>query len=155
VSVLAASEAARALLLVAIAVLGGMTWMTWRTLTIPAAAPDRLVAELRLAQFGAVLLALIAGASIGLAAVADQRPGIAIEAALALAFFSVAVVAPLRDPREALTLLALAFGAHALADISHRPGLLPDRIAPSWFTIGSAVIDLILGVLCYLPVLRR
>jgi hypothetical protein len=150
-----ASESARALLLVSVALLGGMIWMTWRTLRIPVSAPDRLVAELRLAQFAAVLLALVAGASIGLTAVNDQRPGIAVEAALALAFFSVATIAPLRDPREALTLLALAFGAHALADISHRPGLLPDRIAPSWFTIGCAVQDLVLGVLCYLPVLRR
>jgi hypothetical protein len=149
------SESARALLLLAIALLGGMTWMTWRTLRIPVSAPDRLVAELRLAQYAAVLLALIAGSSIGLAAVNEQRPDIAIEAALALAFFTVATFAPLRDPREALTLLALAFGAHALADISHRPGLLPDHIAPSWFTIGCAVQDLLLGVLCYLPVLRR
>jgi hypothetical protein len=150
-----ASEAARALLLVSLAVLGGMVWMTWRTLRIPASAPDRLVAELRLAQFGAVLLALVAGASLGLVAVNEARPGIAIEAALALAFFSVAIIAPLRDPREALTLLALAFGAHALAVISHRPGLLPDHIAPGWFTIGCAVVDFLLGVLCYLPVLRR
>jgi hypothetical protein len=150
-----ASEAARALLLVSLALLGGMLWMTWRTLRIPAAAPDRLVAELRLAQFGAVLLALIAGASLGLVAVNEARTGIAVEAALALAFFSVATIAPLRDPREALTLLALAFGAHALAVISHRPGLLPDRIAPGWFTIGCAVVDFLLGVLCYLPVLRR
>jgi hypothetical protein len=150
-----ASEAPRALLLVSIAVLGGMVWMTWRTLRIPASAPDRLVAELRLAQFGAVLLALIAGASLGLTAVNEARPGIAIEAALALAFFSVAITAPLRDPREALTLLALAFGAHAIALISHRPGLLPDRIAPQWFTVGCAVVDFLIGVLCYLPVLRR
>jgi hypothetical protein len=150
-----ASEAARALLLVSLAVLGGMVWMTWRTLRIPAAAPDRLVAELRLAQFGAVLLALIAGASLGLTAVNEARSGIAIEAALALAFFAVATIAPLRDPREALTLLALAFGAHALAVISHRPGLLPDSIAPVWFTIGCAIVDVLVGVLCYLPVLRR
>ncbi len=150
-----ASEAARALLLVAIALLGGMMWMTWRTLRIPAQAPDRLVAELRLAQFGAVLLALIAGASLGLTAVNEARVGIAIEAALALAFFSIATIAPLRDPREALTLLALAFGAHALAVISHRPGLLPDHIAPTWFIIGVAVTDFLIGVMCYLPVLRR
>jgi hypothetical protein len=150
-----ASESARALLLVALAVLGGMIWMTWRTLRIPLSAPDRLVAELRLAQFAAVLLALVAGSSIGLVALNEQHPGIAIEAALTLAFFSVATIAPLRDPREALTLLALAFAAHALADVSHRPGLLPDRIAPSWFTIGCAIQDCLLGVLCYLPVLRR
>jgi hypothetical protein len=153
--ILLASEASRALLLVAIALLGSMIWMTQRTLRIPLSAPDRLVAELRLAQFAAVLLALVAGASLGLAAANETRPGIAIEAALALAFFSVSTIAPLRDPREALTLLALAFGAHALADISHRPGLLPDHLAPSWFTIGCALHNFCIGVLCYLPVLRR
>jgi hypothetical protein len=152
---LLASEASRALLLVALALLGGMIWMTWRTLRIPLSAPDRLVAELRMAQFGAVLLALIAGSSIGLAAANEARQGIAVEAALALAFFSIATIAPLRDPREALTLLAIAFGGHALIDISHRPGLLPDQLAPSWFMIGCALHNFLIGVLCYLPVLRR
>jgi hypothetical protein len=152
---LLASEASRALLLVALALLGGMIWMTWRTLRIPLSAPDRLVAELRMAQFGAVLLALVAGSSIGLAAANEARQGIAVEAALALAFFSIATIAPLRDPREALTLLAIAFGGHALIDVSHRPGLLPDHLAPSWFTIGCALHNFLIGVLCYLPVLRR
>jgi len=154
-TVVLASEASRALLLVAVALLGSMLWMTWRTLRIPLSDPNRLVAELRLAQFGAVLLALVAGASLGLAAVNEQRAGIAVEAALALAFFSISTIAPLRDPREALTLLALGFGGHALIDVSHRPGLLPDHLAPTWFTIGCALHNFCIGVLCYLPVLRR
>lgn len=149
------SEAVRALLLVALALLSGFAWMTLRALRLPTSAPDRLVSELRLAQFAAVLLALVAGASLGLTAVNEARQGIAVEAALALAFFAIATVAPLRDPREALTLLALAFGAHALVDISHRPGLLPDHLAPRWFVIGCAIHNLCAGVLCYLPVLRR
>ena len=149
------SEALRALLLVGLALLGGFAWMTAQALRLPTSSPDRLVSELRLAQFAAVLLALVAGASLGLTAANDARQGIAIEAAVALAFFAVATVAPLRDPREALTLLALAFGAHALVDISHRPGLLPDQLAPRWFVVGCAIHNLCAGVLCYLPVLRR
>lgn len=148
------SEAASAVLLVGLALIIGFAWMTVRAMRIPTAAPDRLVAELRLAQLGAVMLALTAGASLGLTA-ANERPGIAVEAAVALAFFAVATIAPLRDPREALTLLALAFGAHAVVDISHRPGLLPDRLAPQWFIVGCAIHNLCAGVLCYLPVLRR
>ena len=148
-------DAARALLLVGFALIAGFTWMVLRTLRLPTSSPDRLVAELRLAQFAAVLLALIAGASIGLTAANEGRPDVAIEVALALAFFAVATVAPLRDPREALTILALAFCAHALVDISHRPGLLPDQLAPRWFIVGCAIHDLCAGVLCYLPVLRR
>jgi hypothetical protein len=149
------TDAARALLLVALALIAGFAWMTLRALRLPTSSPDRLVAELRLAQFGAVLLALTAGASLGLTAANEARPGIAIEAAVALLFFAIATIAPLRDPREALTLLALAFGAHIVADISHRPGLLPDQLAPRWFVVGCAIHNLCAGVLCYLPVLRR
>jgi hypothetical protein len=149
------AEAARALLLVGIALIVSFGWMALRALRLATSSPDRLVAELRLAQFAAVLLALTAGASLGLAAANEARPGVALEVTVALAFFAVATVAPLRDPREALTLLALAFGAHALVDISHRPGLLPDQIAPQWFIVGCAIHNLCAGVLCYLPVLRR
>jgi hypothetical protein len=149
------SEAARALLLVSFALIAGFAWMVLRTMRLPTSSPDRLVAELRMAQFAAVMLALICGASIGLTAANEARPDVAIEAAVALAFFAVATIAPLRDPREALTLLALAFGAHALVDISHRPGLLPDQLAPRWFVIGCAIHNLCAGMLCYLPVLRR
>jgi hypothetical protein len=149
------SEAARALLLVGVALISGFGWMASRALRLPTSSPDRLVAELRLAQFAAVLLALTAGASLGLTAANEARPGIAVECAVALAFFAVATIAPLRDPREALTLLAIAFGAHAIVDISHRPGLLPDQLAPEWYTVGCAIHNLLAGVLCYLPVLRR
>ena len=149
------SEAARALLLVGLALIAGFGWMVVRTLRLPTSAPDRLVAELRMAQFAAVMLALVAGASLGLTAANDGRPEVAVDSALALTFFAIATIAPLRDPREALTVLALAFGAHALVDISHRPGLLPDQLAPRWFVIGCAIHNLCVGVLCYLPVLRR
>lgn len=149
------SEAARALLLVGLALIAGFGWMVLRTLRLPTSSPDRLVAELRMAQFAAVMLALTAGASLGLTAANDGRPMVAMESAVALGFFAVATIAPLRDPREALTVLALAFCAHALVDISHRPGLLPDQLSPRWFVIGCAIHNLCAGVLCYLPVLRR
>ena len=78
-----------------------------------------------------------------------------LEVALAMGFFTAAAVAPFRDPREALTILAVGFGAHAVADVMHRPGLLADGVAPQWYIVGCAVVDLVLGALCYLPVLRR
>ena len=56
---------------------------------------------------------------------------------------------------QALTLLALGFGAHAIVDIAHRPGVLPDGIAPQWYTVGCAIYDVIIGALCYIPILRR
>ena len=103
------------------------------------ASPDRLVAELRLAQVAALVLALIAGVSIGLIVNQGERPGLTLELALGLAFFIAASVAPFRDPREALTILALAFAAHAIADVLHRPGLLVDGMAPQWYIVGCAL----------------
>ena len=39
--------------------------------------------------------------------------------------------------------------------VAHRPGLLPEGLAPRWYSIGCAVYDVYIGALCYLPVLRR
>ena len=64
-------------------------------------------------------------------------------------------IAPTRDPREALTILMLAFAAHALVDIMHRPYGFPIEIAPACYLIGCAVFNLFVGVLCYIPMLRR
>ena len=59
---------------VAFALIGsGVTWQAVRTAGVPVNSPDRLVAELRLAQIAALLLVLSAGAYIGLA-VASQIP---------------------------------------------------------------------------------
>ena len=34
-------------------------------------------------------------------------------------------------------------------------GMLPEALAPRWYSIGCAVYDVYIGALCYLPVLRR
>ena len=149
------SELSLAFGFVAIAVLAGVAALTLRTMRFAPNAPDRLVAELRLAQIASLVLALTAGVSIGLIVNQSDRSGLTLELALGLAFFTAASIAPFRDPREALTILALAFGAHAVADVMHRPGLLVDGVAPQWYIVGCALLDLGLGAFCYLPVLRR
>jgi hypothetical protein len=137
------------------ALAAGFTWLTARTTAIPASSPERLVAELRLAQMAALVLTLVAGAYVGFAVAHETEPGVGMDIALAIGFLIVAGVAMLRDPREALTLVALAFGAHALLDVAHRPGMLPADMAPRWYAIACAVYDVYLVALCYLPVLRR
>lgn len=149
------SEAARTLFLAALVLLGMVAWLSARALRLPAASADRLVAELRLAQLAATVLAFAAGAWPGLAAAREALPGAGLDVAIALGFLVVAVTAPLRDPHEALTILALAFAAHAGADLLHRPGLLPDALAPRWFAAGCAVHNVVVGALCYVPLLRR
>lgn len=132
----------------------GFAWQAVRTSLIPVSAPDRLVAELRLSQLAALLLVVAAGAYIGMAVVHEEARGVGFDVALGVGFFVVAATALMRDPRQALTLLALAFAAHAILDVAHRPGLLPE-VAPRWYLIGCAVYDVCIGALCYLPILRR
>lgn len=121
----------------------------------PASAPDRLVAELRLAQIGALVLALTAGVSIGMALAHAQRPELSIEVALGGMLFVVAAVALFQEPRLALTLVALGFAGHAVTDVMHRPGMLAADVAGQWYFVGSACLDAVVGALCYLPLLKR
>jgi hypothetical protein len=102
-------------------------------------APDRLVAELRLAQVAALVLALMAGVSVGLAIGHGMRPDLSVEVAVGGILFLVAAVAPFQDPRLALTIVALGFAAHAVTNVMHRPGLLPDDLATSGILWGAPV----------------
>jgi hypothetical protein len=149
------SEAFRTVLVAFGGLAAIFAWQSVRTASIPTSSPQRLVEELRLAQVAALLLALTAGAYIGFAVVRENEPGVGIDIALAVAFLIVAATTMVRDPRQALTIIALAFAAHAVVDVAHRPGLLPEALAPRWYAIGCAVYDVVIGALCYLPVLRR
>ena len=149
------TEGLRTLLVAAAALAAGFGVQSIKASAIPVSSPDRLVSELRLAQIGALLLTLAAGAYLGFAAVAESRTGVGLDIALAIGFLVLAGYTLTCDPRQALTLLALAFATHALLDIGHRPGGLPDDIVPRWYTIGCAVLNVVLGAFSYLPLLRR
>jgi len=149
------SEALRTTLVAFVALAAGFTWQAIRTAGTPISSPQRLVDELRLAQMAALVLVLAAGAYIGFAVVRENEPGVGFDIALAVCFLLVAAITMVRDPRQALTILALAFAAHAVVDVAHRPGLLPEALAPRWYAIGCAVFDVYVGALCYLPVLKR
>lgn len=149
------SEALRTVVVAFGALALGLTWQAVRTAAVPAASPHRLVAELRLAQLAALVLALTAGAYIGFAVTHENQPGVGLDIALAVGFLVVGGVTMVRDPRQGLTIVAAAFVAHAVLDIAHRPGILPDGLTPRWYAIGCAVYDLYIGALCYLPILRR
>ena len=142
---------------IAFAMLGAaLTWQAVRAAMVPVSSPERLVAELRLAQLAALLLSLSAGVYIGLAVAHEADRGVGVDIALSVGFFVTAAATLVRDPRQALTILALAFAAHAILDVAHRPGwLLPDGMAPRWYSIGCAVYDVYIGALCYFPILRR
>lgn len=145
----------RAIVLAFVVLATGLAWMSVRASRTTPSLPDRLVADLRLAQFASLALVFTSGAYLGFAVLNERVPGAGLDVALAVGFFVVAASQATRDPREALPILALAFAAHAVVDTLHRPGLLPAGIAPRWYIVGCAIYDLLLGALCYLPILRR
>jgi hypothetical protein len=149
------NETVRTLGLAAILVAVTFSWMALRTARIPPSSPERLISELRFMQTGSLLLVLVAGAYLGFAAAAAGRPGTGVDVMLAVGFLVTGAVVLTRDPPKGLTILALAFVAHALVDILHRPGLLPSDIAPRWYAVGCATLSVYLGALSYLPLLRR
>ncbi len=150
------SEGLRTLVVAFAGLAAGLTWYAVRTTGIPTSSPDRLVAELRLAQFAALLLAMMAGVYVGFAVLNESTRGVGLDIALAIGFLVVAATTLVRDPRQSLVIVALAFAAHALLDVAHQPGgLLPHDIAPRWYLIGCAIYDLYIAALCYLPVLKR
>jgi hypothetical protein len=149
------TEATRTILIAALSIAAGMTWQAMRTAAIPLSSPDRLIAELRLAQIAALILVATASAYLGFASTHDSQPGAGLDVALALGFGIVAATTLVRDPRQALMLLALAFAAHAVLDVAHRPGGLPEAIAPRWYALGCALFNVYIGAVTYWPILRR
>jgi hypothetical protein len=112
-----------------------------------ASSPDRLIGELRLAQLAGAA-ATCRPARIGFAIV--QRTRRAQDSTSHSPSASARRGRDvLRDPRQALTIVALAFAAHALLDVAHRPGMLPEGLAPRWYAISCAVYDAYIGALCY------
>ena len=149
------TDASRTVLIAALSIAAGMTWQGVRTAAIPVASPERLVAELRLAQIAALVLMATASAYVGFAVTNEAEPGVGLDVALALGFGIVAAVTLVRDPRQGLTVLALAFAAHAVLDVAHRPGVLPVGIAPRWYALGCALFNVYIGAVTYWPILRR
>lgn len=121
----------------------------WRVTQLDPDEADRLIGELRLAQWMAVVLAGVSGIPIGIALSRLDVPLAHLDAALSVAFIGVAGFVLQRDPREGLLVASLGFIAHALVDIAHRPGWLPPDLSPRWFTAGCAVFNVYLAGWCF------
>ncbi len=142
------TDTARVLLTAAVLSALVMSTFAWRVTQIDAEDTDRLIGELRLAQWAAVLLAGISGIPIGLA-IAGTASLANLDAAFSVIFVGVAGMVLQREPREALLLASAGFVGHALLDIGHRPGWLSPEMAPRWFSIGCALYNVYLAAICY------
>ncbi|BCS34484.1 hypothetical protein TBR22_A37110 [Luteitalea sp. TBR-22] len=148
-----ASEATRALLAGAATLVLALAALTIQTLRIPGHAPHRVVAELRLAQAAAVLLAFSAAFLAGMGASA-AGPVAALDMACAVLACGLALMTLVRDPRAALAWLGAAFLGRAVLDLGHALGWLPPVAAPRGVLAGSLVANLCAAACCALPLLR-
>jgi hypothetical protein len=143
------TDTARVLLTAAVLSFAAAAVFTVRIRRLEPTDPARVIGELRLAQWSAVLLAALGGAPIGLAA-AEPSPALAhLDATLGIAIVVVAGVLLHREPPQALRLASAAFIGHALVQLLHRPGWLPPDLAPLWYTAGSAAYDLCMAAVCF------
>jgi hypothetical protein len=144
------NDTARVLLTAAL--LSGLTLVTfaWRITRLDREEPARLIGELRLAQWAAVLLAGVAMIPLGLVLGSPDTAHGNIDAAVAVIFLGLSGLLLQRDPRDGLLFVSGAFVLHALVDIMHRPGWLPQDLAPRWFTLGCALYNVAIAAVCYL-----
>lgn len=147
-----ASETARALLGGALTLVFALAALTWQTMRIPPHAPSRLIAELRLAQAAAVILAFSAAFPAGVATAAPS-PVAALDMACGVLLCGLALMTLVRDARAALGWLAGAFVARAALDALHLPGWLP-AAAPLSVLVGSLAANLAAATCCVLPLSR-
>ena len=146
------SDASRALAGGALTLVAAMAVLTWQTVRIPSHAPHRVVAELRLAQAAAVLLAFSAAFLAGLAA-STAGPVAAFDMACAVLACGLALMTLVRDPRAALAWLGAAFFTRGALDFVHLMGWLP-TVAPGGVLTGSAIANVCVAALCALPLTR-
>lgn len=149
------SDAVLSFAVVFVAFGGTVAWLALGAWRAEPTSGQRLVAELRLAQFAALLLALAAAVPVGFALSREDVPGTGLVVAIAAGYFVTASLVTTWEPVRALTALAVAWGTHAAADLSHAAGLLPAEIVPGWYPAACATYDVLVAAFCCLPILRR
>ena len=132
-----------------------MPWTAWQACRSDPNSSERLVVELRLSQYSALLLLLVAGVYVGLNVAYDNIDGTSFDIAIAVGFFVIVSSVITREPASALTTLSLAWIGHSFVDLAHIINLLPGDIAPAWYPRVCAIYDVCVAAICYLPVLRR
>jgi hypothetical protein len=131
-----------------------MAALAWRVVRSESASPARLIAQLRVAQWAAVVLAAVGGISIGLSVAAEAVPAATLDVTIGAALVLASITVIQREPRVALIVAASAFVAHALTDLAHRPGWLSPDVSPRWYVVGSAIYDVCVAALCYVATRR-
>ena len=132
-----------------------LAWTSWQAYRTDLNSPERLVVELRLSQYSALLLLLVVGVYVGLGISHENIAGTGFDVAIAVGFFVIVSSAITWEPAKTLTALSLAWIGHSFVDLAHIINLLPGDIAPAWYPRVCAIYDVCVAAICYLPLLRR
>jgi len=143
------TDTARVLLTAGVLSLSAIVALAWRTSRTESNSPERLIGELRLSQWVAILLAATGGVPMGLAIAGSAIATAHLDLAIGVAFVGLAGLILQREPRQALLIATGGFLLHAIVDIAHRPGWLSPDLVPRWFIIGCASYDILIAAICY------
>ena len=144
------TETARALLTAGILSAVALTTFVWRVIRPGRAPHEYLIDQLRLSQIAALLLASTGSIGIGVAVAYAGAHGAPSETAVGLTAVLASLLVLRSEPPKALLIAATFFVLHALFDWAHRAGLLSAQFVPWWWSLGCAIYDAYIAVLCLL-----
>jgi hypothetical protein len=142
------SDSSRVLLVAAVVSAVALAVFAAQISRTETATPSRLIGQMRLAQWAALLLATSSGITLGFVVAAGSGPLVSLDTALAIILAGAAALALQREPRAALLVVTAGLVAHALVTIAHRPGWLPADALPRWYAVGSATYDTAIAGIC-------
>jgi hypothetical protein len=142
------TETARVLLVAAVLSAAAVVGQAWQVLRDEPNSPERLVGELRLERWIAVLLGAVGAVNAGVAVGAPPFPLSNLDAAAGMLLVGLAGLLLQREPGEGLLIGALGCGFHVLWNLAHRPVWVGDD-GLWWYRVGSAAYATVLGVMSY------
>lgn len=139
----------RVVLVAAILSAAAVAALAWRVFREDAASPERLIGELRLSRWVAVLLSALGALTAGMAMTAPAAPVGNLDAAVGLLLVGLAGLLLQREPPEGLLIAAVGCALFALWNVAHRPGWLPDGEGMGGYRAAAALYAVWLGAVSY------
>jgi len=142
------SDSSRVLLVAAVLSAAALAVFAGQVGRAETATPPRLIGQMRLAQWAALLLATSSGLTLGFVVASGSGPLLSVDVALGVMLAGAAALALQCEPRAALLVVTAGLVAHAILTIAHRPGWLPADALPRWYAVGSAAYDTAIAAIC-------
>ena len=132
-----------------------VTWLSLKAASVEHSSPNRLIAELRLAQLSSLLLVFVSGIYVGGTLLSSQVITGGFEIAFATGFFMTDCLATTREPSTALKILAASWIAHSILDIAHIKNFMNATTLPPWYPFACALYDIYIALVCLVPVVYK